>query len=95
MDTPTGYWPVRLLPLLAALLGIAGLFVVRGPMVAVAGMLIAAAAALELFGWGDWVRTRARALGMATLAGACACAIGLAAIAAAESAAIDPIVARR
>ncbi len=94
-DTPWGFWPVRLLPLLAALLGAAGLFVVRGPMLAVAGMLIAAAAALELFGWGERVRTRARALGMATLAGACVCAIALAAIAAGGSSGVDPVVARR
>jgi len=94
-DTPRGFWPVRLLPLSAALLGVVGLLVVRGPMAAVAGLLIAAAGALELFGWGDWVRTRARSLGLATLAGACVCAIALAAVTANRTGVVDPVVARR
>jgi hypothetical protein len=77
-DTPVGYWPVRLLPLLAAALGVSGMLVARGPMAIVAGLLLVAAAALELVGWGNWVRARSRALGMATLAGAAVCALLLA-----------------
>lgn len=95
VDTPTGFWPLRLLPTFAALLGVAGLFVARGPMIGVAGLLLAAAAAVELLGWGDWIRTRARPLGFATLAGACACAIALAAVASGDSVGVDPIVAHR
>ncbi|MBV1857311.1 MAG: hypothetical protein KUG77_02790, partial [Nannocystaceae bacterium] len=58
-DTPVGFWSVRLLPMLAGLLGLSGLLAVRGPMTIIAGMLLVAAAALEFIGWGQWVRTRA------------------------------------
>ncbi|MCR9165772.1 MAG: hypothetical protein ACE37F_07820 [Nannocystaceae bacterium] len=94
-DTPTGFWPLRLLPTLAAVLGVAGLFVARGPMIGVAGLLLAAAAAVELLGWGSWVRTRARALGLATLAGACAGGIALTAVAAGGSSVVEPVIAQR
>lgn len=95
VDTPTGFWPLRLLPTFAALLGAAGLLVARGPMIGVAGLLLASAAAVELLGWGNWIRTRARSLGLATLAGACACAIALAAVATGGSVVADPVVAHR
>jgi|GEM_PF-2102309 len=94
-DTPVGYWPVRLLPLLAGLLGLAGLMLADGPMSVVAGLLVGAAIALEASGWARRARSRARALGLATLAGAGVCAIALAAVAVGAPSVVDPVVARR
>lgn len=94
-DTPVGFWSVRLLPMLAGLLGLTGLLAARGPMTLVAGMLLAAAVALEFVGWGQWVRTRGRSLGLATLAGACVCALALAAVSVSGSNTANSVVARR
>lgn len=94
-DTPAGYWPVRLLPLLAAALGTWGLAVGHGSMAVIAGLLLLAAAATELSGWGKRARSRSRALGLATLAGACVCALALGVSAGVGSAAGDSVVARR
>ncbi len=94
-DTPRAYWPVRLLPLLAAGLGAAGLVAAQGPMAIVAGMLVASAVVLEWNGWGQWAKRRARPLALATVAGACVCAIALAAAGVGRTAATDSVVARR
>ena len=94
-DTPVGFWPVRLLPMFAGLLGLSGLLAARGPVAVIAGMLLVAALALELVGWGQWVRTRARSLGVATLAGACVCAIALVAVSVGGSNAADSVIAHR
>lgn len=94
-DTPGGFWLVRLLPMLAGLLGLSGLLAARGPMTVIAGMLLVAAIALEFVGWGQWVRTRARSLGLATLAGACVCALALVAVSMGGSSAVSSVVAHR
>ncbi len=94
-DTPVGFWSVRLLPMLAGLLGLSGLLAARGPMAVVAGMLLVAAVALEFVGWGQWVRARGRSLGLATLAGACVCALALVAGSVSGSNTADSVVAQR
>lgn len=94
-DTPVGFWLVRLLPMLAGLLGLCGLLAARGPMTVIAGMLLVAAVALEFVGWGKWVRPRGGSLGLATLAGACACALALVAASTGGSSVASSVVAHR
>ena len=94
-DTPVGFWSVRLLPMFAGVLGLCGLLAARGPMAVLAGMLLTASVALEFVGWGQWVRTRGRSLGMATLAGACVCALALLAVSVSGSGTDDSVIAHR
>lgn len=94
-DAPRAYWPVRLLPLLAAALGVSGLLAAQGPMAIVAGMLVASAVVLEWNGWGRRAKRRARPLALATLAGACVCALALAATGVRGGGDAGSVVARR
>ncbi len=91
-----GYWPVRLLPALAVVVGGLGLVLpTRGSTTLVAAGLILAAAVLERTGWARSARSHGRSLAMATVAGAAVCAL-LLVISGGSANAPDPtVVAKR
>ncbi len=97
LDAPRslGYWSIRLLPPMAGALGLTGLALTSGPVAIVSALLVVFAALLEWRGWGRAAQTRGRALAVATLAGACACALGLAAVGLNGPGTDENVVARR
>jgi hypothetical protein len=90
------YWPLRLLPGVAAVLGLAGVILPGRPHLPVlAALLFGSALALEFGGWGRAMQTHGKTLGAAAVVGAGVGVVVLLALAPGLRGTFDPLIALR
>jgi hypothetical protein len=89
------YWPLRLLPTFACVMGLVGLLLPGPPhLPIVAGLLFGSALALEFGGWARATRAHGRSLATAALVGAVVGAAILLALAPSVGGSIDLVALR-
>ena len=93
---PPAYWPLRLLPAVAAVLGLAGVILPGRPHLPVlAALLFGSALALEFAGWGRATKRHGKTLATAAAVGAGVGVLVLLALAPGLRGTLDPLIALR